>query len=62
LAEVEYFVPSYRCDFFSGITHQQGYSIHQQTVKNVSKLDIVFDAYQLNSLKGTTIKQPGQGF
>lgn len=46
--------------------HQRGYSVHQQTVKIVSKLDIMFDimfdAYQLNSLKGTTIKHPGQGF
>lgn len=49
--------------FFSPeIMHQQGYSVQQQTVKNVSKLDITFDAYQLNSLKGTTMNRLGQGF
>lgn len=66
LAEVSYFEPKCCCDFIYLFIFRDYAStrifVHQQTVKNLSKPGVVFDAYQLSSLKAPPINMLARDF
>lgn len=67
LAEVSYFEPKRCCDLIYLFFFFRDYAsarmfVHQQTVINVSKPGVVFDAYQLSSLKAPPISMLARDF